>query len=61
MSISQQADQQVFHKLLLTDYDLPHLKRQHVDKRALTLDPVVQFFDVHIFHLYVFFIFSRNG
>ena len=55
MSVGEKSDQKVLHKVLLSDYDLAHLKGQHVHEGALLLDPVIEFLDVYTFHITLFF------
>ena len=54
MSVGEETYEKVLHQMFLTHDDLVHLHCEDVDKRALPLDAVVQFFDVYAFHKYDF-------
>ena len=54
MAIGKKSYQKILHKMLLTYDDLIHLHGQNVHKRALSLNAVVQFFNVYAIHKYDF-------
>ena len=50
VSISQETNEKVLHKLLLADNDLSHLKGKKVHEGAFLLDPLIQFFYIDTVH-----------
>ena len=54
MSIGQETYEQILNKMLLPYNHLSHLHRQDIHKGTLTLDAVIQFFNVYALHKYIF-------
>ena len=54
VAVRQQADEQTLDKMLLAHYHFVHFERNEVYKRTLLLDALVEFFNIHCFHFFVF-------
>ena len=54
MTIGEKSNKKVLDELFLTNNDFIHLHSQQIDKRALLLNTIVQFFYVYALHKYDF-------
>ena len=50
MAVCEKAYEQILDKLFLSHNDLAHFHRKKVNERALTLDALIEFFDINTFH-----------
>ena len=52
VSAGEHSYHQILDQMLLSDYDLAHLKRKKIDERTFLLNALIEFLYVYTFHIF---------